>query len=38
LGGDLNERIYPGMGHSIDDDVVTRVRAILAALVQANAA
>src|ERR1700719_4606522 len=38
LGGDVTERIYPGMGHTINDDEVKHVRGILAGLVQANAA
>ena len=38
LGGDLTERIYPGMGHTINDDEVKHVRSILAGLVQLKAA
>ena len=38
LGGDLTERIYPGMGHIINDDEVKHVRSILAGLVQSSAA
>jgi phospholipase/carboxylesterase len=38
LGGDLTERIYPGMGHTINDDEVKHVRSILAGLVQSSAA
>jgi predicted esterase len=29
LGGEVTERIYPGFGHSINEDEVTNVRAIL---------
>ena len=38
LGGDLTERIYPGMGHAINDDEVKQIRRVLAGLLQANAA
>jgi len=38
MGGEVTERIYPGMGHTINDDEVKHVRGILAGLVQANAA
>jgi phospholipase/carboxylesterase len=38
LGGELTERIYPGMGHAINDDEVKYVRSILAALVQSSSA
>jgi phospholipase/carboxylesterase len=38
LGGDVTERIYPGMGHTINDDEVRHVRRMLAGLLQANAA
>jgi phospholipase/carboxylesterase len=38
LGGDVTERIYPGLGHTINDDEIVQVRRILAALVAANAA
>jgi phospholipase/carboxylesterase len=38
MGSDVTERIYPGMGHTINDDEVKHVRGILAGLVQANAA
>jgi len=31
LGADVTERIYPGMGHGINDDEIDRVRAMLAA-------
>jgi phospholipase/carboxylesterase len=30
LGGEVSERIYPGMGHTINDDEVDAVRALLA--------
>lgn len=30
LGGDVIERIYPGMGHNINDDEIAQVRAALA--------
>ncbi len=32
LGGDVIERIYPGMGHTINDDEIAQVRAALARL------
>lgn len=32
LGGDVVERIYPGMGHTINDDEIRHVRGILADL------
>ena len=32
LGGDVVERIYPGMGHTINDDEIAQVRAALAGL------
>jgi phospholipase/carboxylesterase len=38
MGGDVAERIYPGMGHTINDDEVKHIRGILAGLVQASAA
>jgi phospholipase/carboxylesterase len=38
MGGEVTERIYPGMGHTINDDEVKHVRGILAGLVQADAA
>jgi phospholipase/carboxylesterase len=38
IGADVTERIYPGMGHTINDDEVKHVRGILAGLVQASAA
>jgi phospholipase/carboxylesterase len=38
LGAEVTERIYPGMGHTINDDEVKQVRGILAGLVQARAA
>ena len=38
LGGDVTERIYAGLGHTINDDEIAHVRRILAALVAANAA
>ena len=38
LGGDVTERIYPGMGHTINDDEVKRIRRMLAGLLQASAA
>jgi len=37
LGGNLTERIYPGMGHTINDDEVKHVQSILAGLVQSSA-
>jgi len=38
MGGDVTERIYPDMGHTINDDEVKHVRGILAGLVQSRAA
>jgi phospholipase/carboxylesterase len=38
LGAEVTERIYPGMGHTINDDEVKHIRGILARLVQARAA
>jgi phospholipase/carboxylesterase len=38
LGGDVTERIYPGLGHTINDDEIAHVRRILAAAVAADAA
>jgi phospholipase/carboxylesterase len=38
MGADVAERIYPGMGHTINDDEVKHIRGILAGLVQASAA
>jgi len=38
MGSDVTERIYPGMGHTINDDEVKHVRGILAGLVRADAA
>jgi phospholipase/carboxylesterase len=32
LGGDVVERIYPGMGHTINDDEITQIRVALAKL------
>jgi predicted esterase len=32
LGGAVDERIYPGMGHLVNDDEIAAVRAILAQL------
>ncbi|MDZ5452174.1 alpha/beta hydrolase [Labrys sp. ZIDIC5] len=36
LGGQVVERIYPGMGHEINDDEVDHIRALLSALVAAR--
>lgn len=33
LGGEVDERIYPGMGHTINDDEVKGVRGLLARLI-----
>ena len=33
LGGDVTTRIYPGMGHTVNEDEVEQVRAMMAALV-----
>jgi phospholipase/carboxylesterase len=38
IGADVTERIYPSMGHTINDDEVKHVRSILAALIRASAA
>ena len=38
LGSHVTERIYPGMGHTINDDEVKHVQSILAGLVQSSAA
>jgi phospholipase/carboxylesterase len=38
IGGDVTERIYPGMAHTVNDDEVRHVRGLLAGLIQANAA
>jgi phospholipase/carboxylesterase len=32
LGGELRERIYPGMGHTINDDEIREVRRLLAGI------
>jgi len=37
LGGDVMERIYPGLGHTINDDEIAHVGRILAALGAASA-
>ena len=34
LGAGLVERIYPGLGHTINDDEIRQVRGILADLLQ----
>lgn len=34
LGGEVREQIYPGMGHTINDDEIRRGRGLLAPLVQ----
>ncbi len=36
LGADVTKRIYPGMGHTINDDEVRFVRGLLARLVASN--
>ena len=38
LGADVTERIYPGMGHTINRDEIEHVRGMLAALVAGAAA
>ena len=35
LGGKVDERIYPGMGHTVNDDEVRAVRGLLKELVSA---
>jgi phospholipase/carboxylesterase len=37
LGGHVVKRIYPGMGHTINDDEIKRVRTALAGLLHATA-
>lgn len=32
MGGDVTERIYPGMGHTVNEDEIERVRTLLAGL------
>jgi predicted esterase len=32
LGAAVDERIYPGMGHSVNEDEVAAVRALLTAI------
>jgi len=34
LGGEVTERIYPGMGHTINDDEIGHVRTVLAGLLR----
>ena len=34
LGADVTERIYPGMGHTINDDEIARVRGLMARLLE----
>ena len=34
MGGDVTERIYPSMGHSINEDEMTWVKQTLAGLLQ----
>ena len=36
LGGDVTERIYPGMGHTINEDEIAVVREIMAGLLAAG--
>jgi predicted esterase len=33
LGGDVDARIYPGMGHTINPDEITAARTLLTTLV-----
>jgi predicted esterase len=33
LGGDVTMRLYPGMGHTVNEDEITFVRAMMAALI-----
>jgi predicted esterase len=33
LGAKVDERIYPGMGHTVNEDEIAAVKALLAALV-----
>ena len=32
LGGEVTERIYPGMGHTVNADEIAQVRTLLAAI------
>ncbi len=34
LGADVDMRIYPGMGHSVNDDEIAAARVMLARLVE----
>jgi predicted esterase len=36
LGGAVDERIYPGMGHTVNDDEIEAVRDLLRGMVEAN--
>jgi len=36
LGGEVTERIYPGMGHAVNDDEIAHLRALLARLTAAG--
>ena len=38
LGGEVDERIYPGMGHTVNEDEVKAVEDLLDALAQAGEA
>jgi phospholipase/carboxylesterase len=38
LGGAIEERIYPGMGHTINEDEIKRVRSLLTQHVSARPA
>jgi predicted esterase len=38
LGGAVTERIYPGMGHTVNDDELSFVRALVAAVAGGDAA
>ena len=34
LGAEVRETIYPGMGHTINDDEIARVRGLMARLIE----
>jgi predicted esterase len=34
LGGDVTLRLYPGMGHTVNEDEIAFVRGMLAALIK----
>jgi len=38
LGAEVRETIYPGMGHTINDDEIARVRGLMARLLESDQA